>query len=102
MGTNDATTIARRPMHLQTLFHGRVRIQVEDKRCKCGEIMPYDGIFDGIVCASRYHYFTPELLDAWMFDVCGSGITFREFFSAWKRKSRAISIEDCIIDEPPL
>ncbi len=64
--------------------------------------MPYDGIFDGLVRASRYHSFTRELPDAWMFDVCGSGTTFRESFSAWKRESRSITIEDSILDEPLL
>ena len=34
--------------------------------------------------------------------MCGSGMTFRESFLSWKRKSHAVSMEDVIIDELPL
>lgn len=89
-------------MHLHTLFHGHVKVQVEERKCHCGALIPYDGIFDGIVCASRYHSFWQEVLDDWMFDVCGSDMTIRESFSSWKRKSQAVSIEEVIIQEPLL
>ena len=89
-----------RLMHLHTLLHGRILIEVEDKICVCGSMVWYDCLTDGVACASRYNAFTRELLDSWMFDVCGAGLMFRESFASWKRKTHAVSIRDSIIDDP--
>ncbi len=53
-----------RPMKLHTLHHGCVRILVADNYCMCTNVLRYDGLTDGLVCTSRYHAFTKDLLDA--------------------------------------
>ena len=51
-----------------------------------GNIVPYDGQGDGTFCAPQHHSFCRELLDTWVSDVCGVGLTFRKAFYSWKRK----------------
>ena len=77
----------KRQVTLHTLSHGSLKICVRDYLCACGMLVRYDGLFNGIFCATKNHAFSRELLDVWMFDVCGLALTFREAFSLWKRKS---------------
>lgn len=62
----------------------------------------YDDMSDGIFCASQHHEFTRERRDSWLFDVCGIGMSFRDAFSSWKRKSRSTSASLNWLDQPQL
>lgn len=53
-------------------------------------------------CASRYHVFSRDLLDVWMFDVCGVDMSFRDAFSSWKRKTSSPSSSFIWLENPPL
>ena len=94
------TSSSTRVVNLHTLSHGCIRIRVQDNICKCGTVARYDGLTDGIFCATIHHAFTRELLDAWIFDVCGLGMSFRESFMSWKRKACSISAQLNTIDKP--
>jgi len=88
---------------LHTLSYGSMKITVQDTLCDCGAIIRYDGLSDGLFCASKHNVFTRELLDVWVFDVCGLGMTFREAFTSWKRKARSVNaLEQCIHDGPSI
>ncbi len=56
-----------RRVMFHTLNHGSMEIIVRDFRSGCGGIIRYDGLFDGIFCVSKFHAFSRELLDSWMF-----------------------------------
>ena len=71
-------------MKLHMLAHGTLNIIVHDFVCACGNVVAYEGQADGTFCASQPHSFCRELLDPWVFDVCGLGLTFREAFHSWK------------------
>ena len=43
-----------------------------------------------------------ELLDSWMFDVCGIGMPFRDAFMSWKREASTTSSEILWVDQPIL
>lgn len=91
---DETLDVSTRPTHLHSLHHGCIRIAVQDNMCRCGVIVRYDRLTDGIFSASRYNLFTRELLDSWVFGVCGSGMKFRESF--------AVIIENEIIDQSPI
>ena len=42
-------------------------------------------------CLSRKHVFTLELLDSWLWDICGTGGAFRDVFSSWESKTYCTS-----------
>ena len=91
--TNDTECerITRRAS-LHTLHHGCIPIAVIDSRCpKCHRLIPYDGAFDALFCTRKDHVFTRELLDAWLWDVCGTGGTFRDAFYSWETKTSMAS-----------
>jgi len=92
----------RRVTTLHTLHHGSVDIEVIDLRCtSCLRIIPYDGMSDSLFCSNNKHAFTRELLDAWLWDVCGTGGSFRDAFSSWAAKSVSTSTALHIIGKPP-
>ena len=76
--TDLAGSPIKRPINLHTLHNGCIRIGVHDKKCRCGQIVRYDGLTDAIFVATKTNTFTRELLDAWLFDKCGLGMKFRE------------------------
>ena len=76
---------------LHTMHHGSVIIHVQDFRCECENMIACDGMSDGLFCMTRQHVFKRGLLDAWIFDVCGVGMSFRDAFASWKRKSCSYS-----------
>lgn len=75
---------------LHTLHHGSVEIQVRYFKCEYGNIMLYDQVSDGMYCATQRDVFGSDLLDGWVFDVCGAGMSFRDSSSSLKRKSWVI------------
>ena len=91
-----------REMLLHTLHHGSISIHVQDFRCECRNLILYDGMSQGLFCASRRHAFTRDLLDTWMFDVCGVGMSFRDSFSSWKRKSCSHSASSIWAQQKPI
>jgi len=67
-----------------TLHHGTIDIRVTDLSCgNCRRYIPYDGYADAVFCLNKMHIFTRELLDAWLWDLCGMGGTFRDVFTSW-------------------
>ena len=78
-------------MKSNALHHVSLPIFVTNTRCpECERLIPYDGA-DGsanaIFCVSKHDTFTRELLDAWFYDVCGVGSSFRDAFSSRLIKS---------------
>ena len=74
----------KRETLLHALHHGTVPIHINDLRCDvCGQINAYDGLDDGTFALDKNLVFTRELIDAWMWDMCGTGGTFRDTFSSW-------------------
>ena len=51
----------------------------------------YVGFYDGIFRLNRNKCFSRELLGMWLWDVCGTGGTFRDAYSSWSSKSYATS-----------
>lgn len=92
----------RREVMLHTLHHGSRSIFVRDFRCECSNLIAYDGMSDGLFCATRHHVFCRDLLDAWMFDVCAVGMSFRDAFASWKRKSCSSSAELIWVHQRPI
>jgi len=84
-------TIARKAL-LHTLHHGTIYIQVTDFSCgDCRQYIPYDGYSDALFCVDKNHILTRELLDAWLWGLCGTGGTFRDVFSSWQTQGLAPS-----------
>ncbi len=80
------------PVNLTTATFGTATIGVHDKYCpKCHSISPYDGRGDGIFCISKTNAVTRELLELWMYSVCGMGNTFRDAFSTCKSMATSVS-----------
>ena len=87
ISTNSATNFIKKEALLHTLHHGSVRIVVADLHCvNCKRYIPYDGSADALFRLTDKHVLTRELLDAWMWDICGRGGTFRDAFSSWHSK----------------
>ena len=77
-----------RTVMLHTLHHGSFNVEVIDLKCNvCGKLIPYDGVYDALFSTRKEHLFTRELLDAWLWDVCGTGGTFRDAFYSWSSKN---------------
>lgn len=79
---NEVYLVDLRKVTLHTLHHRSIRIGVHDFLRECGNVVPYDSRSDGIFCFSRHHACSIELLDAWMYDVCRVGMSFRDAFSS--------------------
>jgi len=78
----------QRNASLHTLHHGTIDIQVTDFFCRdCRQYIPYDGYTDALFGITKHQIFTRELLDAWLWDLCGTGGTFRDVFSSWFTQS---------------
>ncbi len=45
--------------------------------------------WDCLFCSSNQHVFTIELLDCWVYEVCGKGSTFRDSFVTWFESSNS-------------
>lgn len=89
---STSTTESQRKVWLHTLHHGEIEIVVTDLTCGiCGACIPYDGLSDAIFCVTKKHTFSRELLDMWLWDICGTGGTFRDAYSSWASKSYATS-----------
>ena len=80
----------KREIWLHTLAHRSVQISIRDFICSCGNLIPYDLLFENIFSIYQHHCFTRELLYSCTFDGCCLGLLFRESFSSWKRKMRSI------------
>ena len=92
--THDHVLRARRTVWLHTLHHGSLRISVTDLKCPgCNSVVYYDGLDDSVFCVTKNHTLTRELLDAWVWDTCGNGGTFRDAFSSWSSKAMMCSVE---------
>jgi len=94
MDLSAATAIQRihRRSNLHTLHHGTLIVEVVDLKCPhCRTYNPFDGYSDGLFCFSKIHIFTRELLDSWVWDICGTGGTFRDTFSSWSSKAMSAS-----------
>ena len=87
---------------VHALDHASVNIQVPGFQYECEKLILYDGMSEELFCATRRRAFTRDLLDAWMFDVCEIGISFRDAFSSWKRKSCSHTAISTWIEQPPL
>lgn len=84
--TNDVRI--PRVVMLHALHHGSLQVRVIDLKCnECHRLIPYDGANDALLSARKEHLFTRELLDAWLWDVCGSGGTLRVAFYSWSSKN---------------
>ncbi len=57
----------------------------------CRQWITYDGYSDSLFCLNKTHLFKRELLDPWLWDLCGTGSTFRDVFSSWMTKGLASS-----------
>ena len=90
--TSKDTVFQRRIVSLHTLHHGAISFWVTDFNCRyCGKLIPYDGLEDGVFCVNGKQVFTREVLDKWVWDICGSGGTFRDAYSSWSSKATAFS-----------
>ena len=87
---NSAVVTRIRATILHTLHHGTIPIHVMDFVCnQCGLFIPYDGYSDGVFSVNKKHLFRRELLDMWLWDICGSGGTFRDACASSTSKSCA-------------
>ncbi len=90
--TSELTQYHTRKVMPHTLHHGCSELSVADFTCThCKRTIPYDGLSDGIFCLNKKHVFTRELLDMWLWDLCVTGSTFRDIYSSWETKTRAVS-----------
>ncbi len=81
--TENNSTKLSRVVNLHTIHHGTLEIFATDVSfSECGRFLPYGGVYDSIFCLSKQDIFTRELLDAWVWDVCGMGGTFLDAFSS--------------------
>ena len=88
VGGNFSQTIRSTVLH--TLHHGSIPFRVIDIVCMdCGITIPYDGVSHGVFRVNQNHLFARELLDMWLWDICGTGGTFRHAYSSWSSKSYA-------------
>ena len=72
---------------LHTIHHGTISIRViEFLRLKCGTYLHYDSSSDGVFRLTKDHLFSRELVDMWLWDVCGTGCTLCEACSSWDAK----------------
>ena len=82
--------IIKHRVMLHTLHHGSITIVVIDsKYSKCGRFVSYNGAYDALFSVRKEHVLTSELLDAWLWYVCGIGGTFRDAFYSWSTKNRS-------------
>ena len=62
--TSGNTRVCRGKVSLHTLHHGTIAISVNYFICGyCGQLIPYDGLKDGLFCVNDKHLFSHELLD---------------------------------------
>ncbi len=77
-----------RVVALHTLHFGSLLVRVVDLKCeRCNRSIPYDSVSDVLFSSQEEHLFTRERLDAWSWDVCGTGGTFRDAFYSWITKN---------------
>jgi len=75
-----------RLVELHTFIDGTVRIQVADLICpSCQGLVPFEGVDSAMFVLNRYTVFSRELLDFWVYQVCGIGLTFREAYEAYRK-----------------
>ena len=87
---------------LHTLHHGSIEVEVADIICKnCRSEIPYDGFCDALFCLNKRHIFTRELIDGWLWEVCGTGGTFRDSFFSWDSRCVSPSSQFTLIRGPP-
>ncbi len=73
----NSTSQQSRTVQLHTLHHGIITTTVVDFVCgSCGYCATFDGISDGVFCVTKKHIFSIELLEMWLWDICGTGGTF--------------------------
>ena len=87
---------------LHTMHHGCVRIIICDFRCECGNPILYGGLSKTEFCVNLQHVLIRELLDAWIFDLRGMGIPFRDAFASCKRKALGTSARTILVFSPPM
>ena len=86
--SENCTALGSRAVVLHTLHHGSFELAVVDFVCKYfRSFMPYEGRNDGLFCFNKKHVLTIELLDTWLLDLCGTGVTFRDVFFSWESRS---------------
>ena len=84
--TSRNKTVKRETL-LHTFHHGTVPIHIYDLRCDvCRQLNSYNGLDEGIFALDKNHDFMGELIDSWMWEICGTGGTFRDTFSSWASK----------------
>lgn len=89
---SNETKAVRKLVQVHTLHHGTITICAIDYACGyCGNLIPYDGLRHGLFRINKKNLCTQELLDMWVWDVCGSGGTFRDAYYSWASKSTAFS-----------
>ena len=70
---------------LHTLYNRSAIKAACDFTCECGIKILYDWVCDGMFCPSYHYAFTRELLDAWMSDVSGLAMFFRDVLHLEKK-----------------
>ena len=89
---SEKTKLSRREVSLHTFHYRKIPIIVTDSTCGyCRSLVAYDGLRDGLFCVNKKNAFSIELLDIWLWDICGSGGKFRDAYSSWAFKSTAFS-----------
>ena len=79
---SDPAKTYRRKELLHTLHHGSIEIGVMDFFCRNSrQWIIYVGFSDSLFCLNKLHLFTRELLDSWLWNLCGTKATFRDTFT---------------------
>ena len=84
--------IYSRLVMVHSLHHDTFQMDVPDYACPHSRrYIPHDGRSDALFSLSLKRAFTRELLESWLWDLCGSGGTFRDVFSSWASKNFSTS-----------
>lgn len=87
---------------LHTLNHGSIKVDVAKISCtECGMEIPYDGLCDSLLRLNKGHLFTRELIDSWVWELCGTGGKFRDSFVSWDSRCVIPSTKMHLIGVPP-
>ena len=87
-GGNCFTHVEKRVLH--TPHHGSIAYCVTDFTCSnCCLRIIYDALCHGVFRLNKHHLFSRELLDMWLWDICGTGGSFRDAYFSWSSKSYA-------------
>lgn len=83
-----------RVVAVHTMEHGTIHITVLDLICPyCHTTNFFDGASSGLFCLSQSTVYTRELLDYFVYLVCGMGLSFREAFEVYVRLNESKSSE---------